>query len=80
MNDGVLSSMKTRNSTTRRIIIGLDGVPYGLIKNLAESGVMPNMKRIIRGGVFKRMASSIPEVSSVAWTVPNGKRGILAML
>ena len=60
--------MKTRNSKTRRIIIGLDGVPYGLIKDLTEKGVMPNMKRMIKEGIFKRMVSSIPEVSSVAWS------------
>jgi predicted AlkP superfamily phosphohydrolase/phosphomutase len=52
----------------KKVIIGLDGVPYSLIKVLTENGVMPNMKRIIREGIFKRMASSIPEVSSVAWS------------
>ena len=78
MNDDVLNSMETRDSITRRIIIGLDGVPYRLIKNLTENGVMPNMKRMVQEGfdtqatqpkgIFKRMASSIPEVSSVAWS------------
>lgn len=52
----------------RSIAIGLDGVPFGLLKSLAETGVMPNTKEIILGGVFRRMQSSIPEVSSVAWS------------
>ncbi len=52
----------------RTVIIGLDGVPYGLLKNFAESGIMPNVARIIEGGVFRKMMSSIPEISSVAWS------------
>jgi predicted AlkP superfamily phosphohydrolase/phosphomutase len=50
------------------VIIGLDGVPYRLIKHLSESGVMPNMKRLVQEGIFKQMTSSIPEISSVAWS------------
>jgi len=60
--------MKTSNSTTRRIIIGLDGVPYRLIKDLTESGGMPNMSRMSQEGILRRMSSTIPEVSSVAWS------------
>ncbi|MFP4642622.1 MAG: alkaline phosphatase family protein [Dehalococcoidia bacterium] len=52
----------------RTIIIGLDGMPYRLINDLAESGVMPNTKRIIEQGTFRKMRSSIPEISSVAWS------------
>ncbi len=55
-------------STTRTVIIGLDGMPYGLMKNLSESGVMPNTREIIRNGTFRQMESSIPEISSVAWS------------
>ena len=52
----------------RVIIIGLDGVPFGMIENLAQTGVMPNTAEIISQGLFKKMCSSIPEVSSVAWS------------
>jgi predicted AlkP superfamily phosphohydrolase/phosphomutase len=52
----------------RVIIVGLDGTPYELIKGLSEKGVMPNTKQIISKGTFKRMESSIPEVSCVAWS------------
>ena len=55
-------------SNKRIIIIGLDGMPYRLIKDRAENGTMPNMKGLIEEGVFRQMASSIPEVSSVAWS------------
>ncbi len=52
----------------RTIIIGLDGVPYSLLYDLAEDGVMPNVKSLIEKGIFRQMASSIPEISSVAWS------------
>ncbi|MBN3041160.1 MAG: alkaline phosphatase family protein, partial [Candidatus Omnitrophica bacterium] len=52
----------------RIIIIGLDGVPYGLLNDLSNRGVMPNVKRLIDKGVFTKMFSSIPEISSVAWS------------
>lgn len=52
----------------RTIIIGLDGVPYRLLEDLAQNGVMPNVSQIIQGGIFRKMASSIPEISSVAWS------------
>jgi len=51
----------------RVVIIGLDGVPFDLLKELSEKGIMPNVKEIIHKGIFKRMQSSIPEVSCVAW-------------
>jgi len=52
----------------RTVIIGLDGVPFGMLKDLSESGVMPNSKELISQGTFRSMRSSIPEVSSVAWS------------
>ena len=52
----------------RTVIIGLDGMPYGLIKNLSENGTMPHTRALIEEGVFRQMASSIPEISSVAWS------------
>ena len=56
----------TENAKT--VIIGLDGVPFGMIKDFAETGVMPNTAELISQGIFKKMYSSIPEVSSVAWS------------
>jgi len=57
-----------RSKQSRIVIIGLDGMPHGLIKDLAENGTMPNMKALIEEGAFRQMASSIPEISSVAWS------------
>jgi predicted AlkP superfamily phosphohydrolase/phosphomutase len=52
----------------RTIIIGLDGVPFGMIEELTRTGVMPNTAKLVSQGIFKKMHSSIPEVSSVAWS------------
>ncbi|MCD6479896.1 alkaline phosphatase family protein [Candidatus Bathyarchaeota archaeon] len=52
----------------RGAIIGLDGVPYGLVEDLAHRGVMPNFRELLDEGVLKPMRSSIPAVSAVSWS------------
>jgi len=53
---------------SRTIIIGLDGVPFGMLKKFAETGTMPNTAAIIDDGYLTSMRSTIPEISSVAWS------------
>lgn len=43
-------------------------MPFGMIEGFAETGVMPNTGELIKEGVFRKVFSSIPEVSSVAWS------------
>jgi predicted AlkP superfamily phosphohydrolase/phosphomutase len=52
----------------RLVIIGLDGVPYRLLKDLSENDIMPNSRSIMENGIFRKMESTIPEVSSAAWS------------
>jgi predicted AlkP superfamily phosphohydrolase/phosphomutase len=52
----------------RVVIVGLDGVPFGLIENFTDNGLMPETKKLIENGLFVPMESSIPEISSVAWS------------
>lgn len=59
--------MATMNKN-RIIIIGLDGVPYRLLDDLARMDIMPNTRAIIEKGIFRQMESSMPEISSVAWS------------
>ena len=42
----------------RTVIIGLDGVPYGLLKNFAESNIMPHVKELISEGILKKMSNN----------------------
>ena len=52
----------------RTLIIGLDGVPYSLLVDLAARGVMPNVGDLLGDGVLRRMRPTIPDVSSVSWS------------
>lgn len=52
----------------KTVIIGIDGVPYGLIEDLSNRGIMPNFKDLRKDGVFTRMEAPIPEISSVSWS------------
>jgi predicted AlkP superfamily phosphohydrolase/phosphomutase len=49
-------------------VIGLDGVPFSLLEQLFDAGLTPNLADIAEHGAFKRMMTSLPAVSSVAWT------------
>ena len=52
----------------RTVIIGIDGVSFGLLKELSDKGIMSNFKELRRNGIFSKMESSIPEISSVSWS------------
>jgi predicted AlkP superfamily phosphohydrolase/phosphomutase len=48
-------------------VLGLDGVPYSLLKHLFASGHMPFMADIAASGTFVPMETALPPISSVAW-------------
>jgi predicted AlkP superfamily phosphohydrolase/phosphomutase len=51
------------------VVLGLDGVSHSLITQYMQQGIMPEFSKLCRGGgQLVRMKSSLPEVSSVAWT------------
>lgn len=52
----------------KAIIVGLDGVPYSLLQQFIKEGSMPNLAQIVAEGTLCQMDTSIPDVSSVAWT------------
>jgi len=52
----------------RKVVLGLDGVPFHLIDDLSNKGDMPNFRSIKNSGHFSKMHSSIPEVSNVNWS------------
>ncbi len=60
--------MLGRGKRTRVAVIGLDGSPYTLIKKLTGNGVMPNLNSLIGERNFYQMDTTIPEISSVAWS------------
>jgi predicted AlkP superfamily phosphohydrolase/phosphomutase len=52
----------------RACVIGLDGVPYTMLLDLAGKGVMSTAARLIDSGHLHRMKASLPEISAVSWT------------
>lgn len=49
----------------RNILLGIDGMPFDLMDNLSNKGIMPNFKDLKKNFIFKRLKSSIPHISSV---------------
>ena len=49
-------------------VLGLDGTPHSLLTELIRKGVMSKLGALVKDGVFEPMDSSLPEVSSVAWS------------
>jgi predicted AlkP superfamily phosphohydrolase/phosphomutase len=49
------------------LIFGLDGATFDLIRPWAAQGHLPNLKRLIEGGVSGDLNSTLPPVTSPAW-------------
>ncbi len=53
----------------KALVIGIDGVPFTLVKEYVEKGYMPNLKSILDQGFrLWQMDASLPDISSVSWT------------
>lgn len=83
---GILGTLTTGGDKKERVfLLGLDGTPFGLMRHFLESGLMPNLAEISRRGGLVKMSSSVPDVSSVAWTtfmtgVNPGRHGIFGFV
>lgn len=67
------------------VVLGLDGVPFSLLKKFAEEGVMPNVRTLLDEGTLCDMSVSMPEVSSTSWStfmtgVNPGRHGIYGFM
>jgi len=52
----------------RVCVIGLDGVPYSLVTDLAQRAIMPTLAHLIETGCLHELKASLPEISAVSWT------------
>ncbi len=52
----------------RVIVLGFDGMDYGLTERLMAEGKLPNLARLAREGRFSPLQTSIPPQSPVAWS------------
>lgn len=69
----------------RVVVLGLDGLDYGLTKRLIDDGKLPNLSRLQHTGNFNPLASTLPPISPVAWSsfqtgVNPGKHNIFDFL
>jgi predicted AlkP superfamily phosphohydrolase/phosphomutase len=69
----------------RVVILGLDGLDYGLTAKLLVEGKLPNLARLQAQGGFRSLASTLPPISPVAWStfqtgVNPGKHNIFDFL
>ncbi len=52
----------------RVVVLGIDGVPYTYIQQLFQAGELPNFRAIVGEGALLQMDTTMPNVSSVAWS------------
>lgn len=64
---GLLDKLK-KKGRRRAVVLGLDGVPYTLLKELKTRGRIPYMSSLFDKGYFGKMSVCIPEISSVSWS------------
>ena len=70
---------------TKVMVVGLDGVPLGLIRTWAEEGKLPTFRRLMEGGVVGQLRSTVPPTSGPSWSTfmtgkNPGKTGIYDFL
>ena len=57
-----------RASIRRLVIVGLDGQDPGLTDRFMEQGLLPNFKKLAQAGCYRRLQTTFPSVSPVAWS------------
>ncbi len=75
-----------KNSRIKKfVILGLDGLDPGLAEQFMNEGLLPNLAKLREQGCFKRLATTTPSISPVAWSsfqtgVNPGKHNIFDFL
>lgn len=83
---GILDKVVGKRSGHPRVfLLGLDGTPYGLMQDLFAKGAMKNLAEIAGKGSIRQMSTTVPDVSSVAWTtfmtgVNPGRHGVFGFV
>lgn len=74
-----------RAHARRLIVLGLDGLEPSLVEQWMDDGTLPNLDRLRRTGCYRRLATTFPPLSPVAWSsfstgVNPGKHNIFDFL
>jgi hypothetical protein len=65
----------------KTVILGFDGMDFGLTQQFMDEGLLPNFKKLAERGLFQPLQTSNPAQSPVSWAVFNtgsnpGKTGV----
>ena len=52
----------------RLVIVGLDGQDPGLTDRFMKQGLLPNFTKLAKSGCYRRLRTTFPSVSPVAWS------------
>lgn len=79
------SRRPAKASCSKVVILGLDGLSPYLVEKYWNNGDLPNLKQLAEQGTYRRMRTTTPGVSPVAWSsfqtgVNPGKHGIFDFL
>lgn len=72
-NDDALHTFRERERVnrpagrTKLLIIGIDSATFDLITPMREAGDLPHLSRLIEGGCWGKLQSTIPPVTPPAW-------------
>lgn len=51
----------------RAVVLGLDGMPLSLARDLAGRGIMPGLREMFATGTLTELIAPVPEISSTSW-------------
>ena len=64
----VRGGKQPRAHIRRLVIVGLDGQDPALTDRFMEQGLLPNFKKLAEAGCYRRLQTTFPSVSPVAWS------------
>ncbi len=57
-----------RSRYKRVVILGLDGLDFGLTEQMLAEGKLPHLETLRKQGCFKPLGTTLPSISPVAWS------------
>ncbi|MCX6569430.1 MAG: alkaline phosphatase family protein, partial [Candidatus Aminicenantes bacterium] len=55
-------------SASKMIVLGLDGMDHVLTKRWIDEGRLPAFRKLLQGGDFRPLRTSLPPQTPVAWS------------
>ncbi|NJB68687.1 putative AlkP superfamily phosphohydrolase/phosphomutase [Desulfobaculum xiamenense] len=66
---GFPAILRARRGAYRRVLLlGMDGIDFGLVREFCKAGHLPSFQRLLESGTLAPLATSTPPQSPVSWT------------